>query len=147
VPCANVDICQTDEVNDALQIVTANPENNMATVMLQQSFPLKREPRLETNLRAAFDMNKGGMRPKVWSSTTTMTFQTRLPVDKIEARAVRVFPEGQMPMRPSKLLQVTPKDAEGHFNAKEAVRKMMHQTCVEELYPQYYEYRPPYREC
>jgi len=49
----------------AMRIVTAIPENNVATAMLPQSFPLKRGHRLETNCRAAFDMNKGGMRPKV----------------------------------------------------------------------------------
>jgi len=50
-------------------------------------------------------------------------------------------------MRPTRLLQVTPEDAGGHFNVKEAVRKMMHQKRVEEPYPQYYKYSPPYSEC
>jgi len=49
----------------AMQVVTAIPEKYIATAMLPQSFPLKREPQLETNRRAAFDMNKGGMRTKV----------------------------------------------------------------------------------
>ena len=52
-----------------------------------------------------------------------------------------------MPMRPTRLLQVTLEDDQGHFNTKETVHKMIYQKWVEEPYPQYYEYRPPYREC
>jgi len=129
----------------AVRIVTAIPENNVVSAMLPQSFPLKREPRLETNRRLAFDMNKGSMRPKVWSSTCTTTFQTRLPVDEIAATPLKVIAEGQRPMRRTRLLQVTSQEAERHFNTKETVRKMMHQKWVDKLYPQYSEYRPLYR--
>ena len=56
----------------------------------------------------------------------------------IAPSALRVFPKGQMPMRPTRLLQVIPADANGHFNAGETVVKMMHQECMDKLYPQYY---------
>ena len=131
----------------AMRIVTAIQENNIATAMLPQSFPLKRDHRPEMNRGATFDMNKSGMRPKVWSSTCATTFQTRLPIEEFAARALKMLPVGQMPVRPTRLLQVTPEDAEGHFNVRATVRKIMHQKWVDELYLQYYEYRPPYREC
>ena len=130
-----------------IRIVTAIPENNVATAMLLQSFPVKSGFRLETNRRLAFDMNRGGMRPKVWTSKSTMTFQVRLPVDEIAARASEIFTGGQVLTRPTKLARVTPEDAEGHFKAKEAVRKLIHQKWMDEPYPIYYEYRPPYSEC
>ena len=57
-----------------IRIVTAIPKNNVATAMLPQSFPVRSEFRLETNCRMAFNVNKGGMRPKVWTSKCTTTF-------------------------------------------------------------------------
>ena len=130
-----------------IRITTAVPENNVAMAMLPQSFLVKSDFRLETNRRAAFNMNRGGMRPKVWTSKCNTTFQVRLPVDEIAARASVIFIDGQVPTRPTRLVRVTPKHAERHFMAKEAVRKLMHQKWVDEPYPHYYEYRPPYREC
>jgi len=119
----------------AVRIVTAIPENNVVSAMLPQSFPLKRKPRLETNGRPAFDMKKGSMRPKVWSSTCTTSFQTRLPVDEIAATPLKVIAEGQRLMRRTRLLQVTFQEAERHFNTKETVHKMIHQKWVDKLYP------------
>jgi len=52
-----------------------------------------------------------------------------------------------MPRRPTRLAQVTPRDAEGHFRAKERVRKDMHQAWIDGGFPSYYNYRPPFREC
>lgn len=131
----------------AVRITSAIPENNIATAMMPMSFPIKREFRFPTNRRMAFDLNKGGMRLKVWTSNSTTTQQVRLPADEIAARAYQIYKEGQVPMRPTRLLLVSPEDAEGHYKAKEAVRELMHKKWVENEYPPYYRYRPPYREC
>ena len=82
----------------AVRIATAIPENNVATAMLPQSFPIKKVFRIATNRRAAFDRNKGGMRPKVWSSKCNTTAQVRLPIDEIAARATEIFPTGPILM-------------------------------------------------
>jgi len=131
----------------AVRILTAIPENNVTTAMLPQSFPIKGDFSMSTNRREAFDKNRGGMRPKVWSSNCNMTAQVRLPIDEIAARATGIFPMGPIPIRPTRLLRVTPEDAEGHFKAKETVRKNIHKKWQDEPYPPYYEYRPPYRDC
>jgi len=131
----------------AVRIVTAIPKNNVATAMLPQSFPIKGDFRLSTNRREAFDKNRGGMRPKVWSSKCNTTAQVRLPIDEISARATEIFPIGPIPMRPTRLLRVTPEDAEGYFKAKETVQKNIHKKWPDELYPLYYEYMPPYMDC
>ena len=118
----------------AVRIVTAIPENNVATAMLPQSFPSKGDFRIATNRRAAFDRNKGGMRPKVWSSKFNTTVQVRMPIDEIAARAMEIFPTGSIPMRSMRLLRVTPEDAEGHFKAKETQRKNIHKKWQDEPY-------------
>ena len=38
-------------------------------------------------------------------------------------------------MRPTKLLLVSPEDAEEHYKAKEAVRELMHKKWVDGEYP------------
>lgn len=131
----------------AVRILTAIPENNIVTAMLPQSFPTKRDFRVGTNRREAFDNNKGGMRPKVWSSKCNTKAQVRLPLDEIAARVTEILPVGPIPMRPTRLLRVTSEDAEGHLKDKETVRKRIHKRWQEEPYPPYYEYRPAYREC
>jgi len=130
----------------AVRIVTAIPEINVATAMLSQSFPIKGNFRIATNRRAAFDRNKGGMRLEVWSSKCNMTAQVTLPIDEIAARGTEIFPTGPIPRRPTRRLRITPEHAEGHFKAKETVRKNIHKKWQDEPYPPYYEYRPPYRE-
>ena len=131
----------------AVRIVTAIPENNVATAVLPQSFPIKGEFRIDTNRRKAFDKNREGMRPKVWSSKYNTTAQVSLPIDGVAARAMEIFPTAPILMRPTKLLRETPEDAKGHFKAKETVRKNIHKKWQDEPYPPYYEYRPPYRDC
>jgi len=59
----------------AVRLATALPENNIATAMFPQSFPIQDEFRVATHRRMAFDLNKGGMRPKTWSSKCTTTAQ------------------------------------------------------------------------
>ena len=49
----------------AIRLATAIPENNIATAIMPQRFPIWRDFRFGTNCRLAFDANKGGMRPKV----------------------------------------------------------------------------------
>ena len=71
----------------AIRVTTVLPENNVVTAMLPPSFLIKSNYKLEMNCKATFDMNKGGIRPKVWTSKCTMTFQVRLPIDKIAAKA------------------------------------------------------------
>jgi len=131
----------------AIRLVTAAPENNMATAMLPITFPTNNPFRVVTNRRLAFDTNKGGMRPKTWSSTATTTQQTRQPMDKIAATAVTVFTDLKIPMKPSKLAQVTPEDEESYVKAKEGVRKRIWEKWVKWDYPPYYEYRPIFWDC
>ena len=107
----------------AIRLVTVVPNNNVATAMLPSTFPTNDDFRVEMNRRLAFDMNKGGMRPKTWSSTATTTQQSRLPMDEVAATVVAVFPNLKVPTKPSKLTQVTPEDAEAYMKAKEGVRK------------------------
>jgi len=126
----------------AIRLVTAAPENNVATAMLPITFPTKDDFRVVTNRRLAFDANKGGMRPKTWSSIATTTQQTRLPMDEVAATAVTVFPDLKIPVKPSKLTRVTPEDAESYVKAKEGVRKRIWKKWVDWDYPPYYEYRP-----
>ena len=45
----------------AIWLVIAVPNNNVATAMLQSTFPTNDDFRVEMNQRLAFDMNKGGM--------------------------------------------------------------------------------------
>jgi len=131
----------------AVRIVTAIPENNVATAMLPQSFPIKGDFRIAMTRRVAFDRNKEGMRPKVWSSKCNTTAQVRLPIDEIAARATEIFPTGPILRQPTRLLRITREDAKGHFKAKVTGRKNIHKKWQDKPYPLYYEYRPPYREC
>ena len=131
----------------AIRLATAIPENNIATAMMPQSFPIRRDFRFETNRRLAFDANKGGMRPKVWSSESTTTMQVRLPMDEMAYRARKAIPGDRIPTRPTRLLQVLPEEAARYCEVKEAVRENMHKKWLGVRYPPYYEYRPPYREC
>jgi len=57
----------------AIRLVTAIPNNNIATAMLSITFCVNDDFRLEMNRRQAFDANKGGMRPKTWSLMATTT--------------------------------------------------------------------------
>jgi len=73
---------QTREMT-AVRITTAIPSNNIATAMLLGGYPVVDDYRYPTNRRQAFDNNKGGMRPKVWNSTSTTSAQVRLPIDEV----------------------------------------------------------------
>src|SRR5205807_149661 len=130
-----------------IRLVTALPENNIATAMLPMTFPTKDDFRVETNRRLAFDMNKGGMRPKSWTSNATTTQQVRLPMDQVAAIAATLFPESKIPVKPSRLAQVTPQDAELCAKTKDDLRKNIWTKWVNEDYPEYYRYRPPFRDC
>jgi len=61
----------------------------------------------------------------------------RLPIDEIAARATEVtgIPTGPIPIRPTRLLRVTPEDDEGHFKGKEAMWKNIQENWLDELYP------------
>ena len=131
----------------AVKFVTTIPENNMATLMLFQSFLHRRDFRLVTNQRLAFELNKGGIRLKVWNSKCTTTFQVRLPVDKIAVNISGIFPKGLILIRLTRLLQVTREDADEHFKVKEHECKLMYLKWTDERYSSYYEYRPPSRKC
>ena len=50
-------------------------------------------------------------------------------------------------MRPTKLLLITPEDAEEHYEAKHVLRELMYKKWMDPEYPPYYKYRLPYREC
>jgi len=131
----------------AVRIVTAIPENNVATAMLPQSFPIKGDFRIATNWRAPFDRNKEGMRRKVWSFKCNTMAQVRLPIDEVAARATEIFLTGPIPMQLTRLLRVTHVYAKRHFKAKETVQKNRHKKWKDEPHPPYCKYRPPYREC
>jgi len=68
-------------------------------------------------------------------------------MDEVAATAVTVFPDLKIPVKPSKLTQVTPEDAESYVKAKEGVRKRIWKKWVDWDYPPYYEYRPIFRDC
>ena len=137
---------QTREMT-AVRITTAIPSNNIATAMLPGGYPVVDDYRYPTNKRQAFDNNKGGMRPKVWNSTSTTSAQVRLPIDEVGAIAASYYTARPFPMKPNRLSMVTEQAAKSWFEAKDAVRKRIRKTWVDWEYPPYYEYRPPYREC
>ena len=137
---------QTREMT-AVRITTAIPSNNIATAMLPGGYPMVDDYRYPTNRRQAFDNNKGGMRPKVWNSTSTTSAQVRLPIDEVGAIAASFYTARPFPMKPNRLSMVTEQAAKSWVEAKDAVRKKIQKTWVDWEYPPYYEYRPPYREC
>jgi len=131
----------------AVRITTAVPKNNIATAMLPGGYTLVEEYRYPTNRRQAFDNNKGGMRPKMWNSTATMTAQVRLPIDEVGAITGGNYSARPFPMKPNRLSMVTEQAAKSWFEAKEGIQKKIQKEWVEWEYPPYYEYRPPFREC
>ena len=137
----------TDKVNGCGKDSDSIPENNVATARLPQSFPIKGDFRVGTNQREAFDKKRESMRPQVGSCKCNMTAQVRLHIDEIAARVMEIFLVGPIPMRPTRLLRVTQEHAEGHFKAKETIWKNINKKWQDELYPPYYDYRPPYRDC
>jgi len=131
----------------AIRLVMAVQKNHIAMVMLLSTFYVNDDIRVVTNLRLAFDATRGGMRPRTWFSTAITTQQVRLPMDKVAATAVAVFPNLRIPMKPSKLTQVTSEDTESYVKAKEWVRKMIWKKWVDWDYLHHYDYRPIFRDC
>jgi len=77
----------------AVRITTAIPSNNIGTAMLPVGYPVVDDYRYPTNRRQAFDNNKGGIRPKVWISTSMTSAQVPLPIDEVGAIAASFTPQ------------------------------------------------------
>jgi len=107
----------------AVRITMAIPSNNIATAMLPGGYPVVHDYRYPTNRRQAFDNNKGGICPKVWNSTSTISAQVRLPIDEVGAIAASLYTARPFPgpMKPNRLSMVTEQAAKSWVEAKDAV--------------------------
>src|SRR5207302_1312885 len=81
------------------------------------------------------------------TSNATTTQQVQLPMDEVAAIAATLFPESKIPVKPSRLAQVTTQDTELCAKTKDNLRKNIWTKWVNEDYPEYYRYRPPFRDC
>jgi len=119
----------------AVRITTSIPSNNIATAMLPGSYPVVDDYRYQTNRRQAFDNNKGGIRQKVWNSTSTTSGPVRLPIDEVGAIAASLYTARPFPMQPNRLSMVTEQGAKSWVEAKDAVQKRIQKTWVDWEYP------------
>ena len=114
------------------------PSNNIATAMLPGGYAVVDDYRCLMNRRQAFDNNKGGMRLKLWNSTSTTSVQVRLPIDEVETIAVSLYTIRPFPMKPNRLSIVTEQAAKSWVEAKDGVQQKIQKRWMDWEYPPYY---------
>jgi len=130
----------------AIRWSTALPDNNIATALFPLGFSLHDSFRLPSNRRAAFS-KAGGMKPKMWDSTSYTSVQRILPIDDVARRARPLFSKWHVPRKPNIWSLPDPDECEYYDDTLKQVREHVHQKWKLLNYPEYYSYRPTFRTC
>jgi len=104
-------------------------------------------PTTRTHTDGATPPHSGGMKPKIWDSTSYTSVQRIHPIDNVARRARLLFPKWSVPRKPNIWSRPDPDECEYYNNTLKQVHEYIYRNWKLLNRPEYYSYRPMFRTC